>query len=198
MKVAKTMDHFERAKREEMVPLIEQAYKGRKVDDEKFFHEQQKLLAAKTKAKWEQDIVEKNRLQKMTETQAAFKSAVMLRRVDEIAAAQAERERKLEEQKKQRKAEREIKRRKAYIRRLQEMELEVKDKAEALERKKAEAEREAEDARRPSSRGGGDSDRGGGFVPPHLRDRGDRRDDRDDSYSRPRGDAPGEEDPRRE
>ena len=91
---------------------------------------------------------------------------------------------KLEEQKKQRKAEREIKRRKAYIRRLQEMELEVKDKAEALERKKAEAEREAEDARRPSSRGGGDSDRGGGFVPPHLRDRGDRRDDRDDRDNR--------------
>ncbi len=187
LKVAKTMDHFERAKREEMVPLIEQAYKGRKVDDEKFFHEQQKLLAAKTKAKWEQDIVEKKRLQKMTETQAAFKSAVMLRRVDEIAAAQAERERKLEEQKKQRKAEREIKRRKAYIRRLQEMELEVKDKAEALERKKAEAEREAEDARRPSSRGGGDSDRGGGFVPPHLRDRGDRRDDRDDRDNRSSG-----------
>ena len=123
------------------------------------------MLAAKTKAKWEQDIVEKKRLQKMTETQAAFKSAVMLRRVDEISAwRRRPNERKLEEQKKQRKAEREIKRRKAYIRRLQEMELEVKDKAEALERKKAEAEREAEDARRPSVRGGGDSDRGGGFV----------------------------------
>lgn len=184
LKVAKTMDHLERAKREEMVPLIEQAYEGRKVDDEKFFHEQQKLLAERTKAKWEQDIIEKKRLQKMAETQAAFKAAIMLRRADEIAAAQAERERKLEEQKEQRKVEREIKRRKAYIRRLQEMELEAKDKAEALERKKAEAEREAEEARRPSSRGGGDSDRGGGFVPPHLRgDRRDSREDRDDRSS---------------
>ena len=31
LKVAKTMDHLERAKREEMVPQIEQAYEGRKL-----------------------------------------------------------------------------------------------------------------------------------------------------------------------
>ena len=184
LKLAKTMDHFERAKREEMVPLIEQAYQGRQVDDEKFFHSQQKLLTEKTKVKWELDIVEKKRLQKMMDAQAAFKSAIMLRRADEFAAAQAEQERKLEEAKKQRKAERVIKRRKAYIRLLQELELEAKDKAEALERKKHEADMEVEEARRPSSRGpaaaAADSERSsGGFVPPHLREER-RRDDRDE------------------
>ena len=93
----------------------------------------------KTKAKWEQDIVEKKRFKDDGDS-----SCVQICnhvKTPYESCAQAERERKLEEQKKQRKAEREIMQK---ARRLQEMELEARDEAEALERKKAEAEREAE------------------------------------------------------
>ena len=41
MRLAKMMDHLERAKREEEVPLIEAAYKVKMAEDEKFHHEMQ-------------------------------------------------------------------------------------------------------------------------------------------------------------
>lgn len=42
-KLSKTMDHLERAKREEERPLIEEAYRKRLQDDEKFYQEQQEV-----------------------------------------------------------------------------------------------------------------------------------------------------------
>jgi translation initiation factor 3 subunit A len=42
-KLSKTMDHLERAKREEERSLIEEAYRKRLQDDEKFYQEQQEV-----------------------------------------------------------------------------------------------------------------------------------------------------------
>lgn len=42
-KLQKTMDHFERAKREEERPLIEEAYAKRLEDDEIFYRQQQQV-----------------------------------------------------------------------------------------------------------------------------------------------------------
>ncbi len=42
-KLSKTMDHLERAKREEERPLIEEAHEKRLQDDEKFYKEQQEV-----------------------------------------------------------------------------------------------------------------------------------------------------------
>jgi translation initiation factor 3 subunit A len=42
-KLSKTMDHLERAKREEERPLIENTYLKRLEDDEKFYQEQQEV-----------------------------------------------------------------------------------------------------------------------------------------------------------
>ncbi len=42
-KLSKTMDHLERAKREEERPLIEEAHQKRLQDDEKFYKEQQEV-----------------------------------------------------------------------------------------------------------------------------------------------------------
>jgi translation initiation factor 3 subunit A len=52
-KLSKTMDHLERAKREEERPLIEEAHQKRLQDDEKFYKDQQEVtflfqLAPKT------------------------------------------------------------------------------------------------------------------------------------------------------
>lgn len=42
-KLSKTMDHLERAKREEERPLIEETYMKRLEDDEKFYEQQQEV-----------------------------------------------------------------------------------------------------------------------------------------------------------
>lgn len=42
-KLSKTMDHLERAKREEERPLIEAAYQKRLADDEVFYAQQQEV-----------------------------------------------------------------------------------------------------------------------------------------------------------
>lgn len=42
-KLSKTMDHLERAKREEERPLIDRAHLNRLADDEKFYKEQQEV-----------------------------------------------------------------------------------------------------------------------------------------------------------
>jgi hypothetical protein len=43
-KLSKTMDHLERAKREEERPLIQEAHQKRLQDDEKFYKEQQEVM----------------------------------------------------------------------------------------------------------------------------------------------------------
>lgn len=52
-KLSKTMDHLERAKREEERPLIEEAYRKRLQDDEKFYQEQQEVFGShRRQAEW--------------------------------------------------------------------------------------------------------------------------------------------------
>ena len=52
-KLSKTMDHLERAKREEERPLIEEAYRKRLEDDEKFYQEQQEVCSSHPRqSKW--------------------------------------------------------------------------------------------------------------------------------------------------
>jgi translation initiation factor 3 subunit A len=60
-RLAKNMDHLERARREEEAPLLEAAYQAR-LSDDKTFHEQQQLQQAEAhKLAWEVDIQEKKR-----------------------------------------------------------------------------------------------------------------------------------------
>lgn len=47
-KLSKTMDHLERAKREEERPLIEEAYRKRLRDDESFYQQQQEVWLSVT------------------------------------------------------------------------------------------------------------------------------------------------------
>jgi translation initiation factor 3 subunit A len=64
-KLSKTMDHLERAKREEERPLIEEAHQKRLQDDEKFYKEQQEQAIEQSQKQHETDLVEKNRLIRM-------------------------------------------------------------------------------------------------------------------------------------
>jgi len=168
--LAKRMDHLERAKREESIPLIEQAYKSRSVDDEKYHAEQQVAQAAKHRAKWEAESAEKARLARMEGPRSEFARGIMLRRAEEFAAIEAEHARKLEQAKKHKEAERLLQAKKDYIKRLQEIEEVVKrekrekDRAEQAEKRRQQEEEEA--ARRSSERNGGrqEDDRWGKFA----------------------------------
>ena len=158
LKLAKVMDHVERAKREESIPLIEKAYKERSVDDEKFHAEQQVQMAAKHRAKWEADHAEKQRLMRMEGSRAEFARAIMLRRADEFAALEEQRAKDLVALKKKREAERLLEAKRAYIKRLQDIEEVVKkekrekDRIEQAERRRKQEEEEAANRDRDSGR----------------------------------------------
>ena len=176
--LAKRMDHVERAKREESIPLIEKAYNERSVDDEKYHADQQVAMAAKHRAKWEAEVVEKQRLARMSTSRAEFARAIMLRRAEEFAAREQEHLVKLEKAKKQKEAARLLQAKKDYIKRLQDIEAAIKhEKREADRAAQAEKRRqqEEEEAARRAKEQPRDDDRWGAFASAAF---GDRSDDR--------------------
>lgn len=60
-RLAKTMDHLERARREEEAPYLEAAYQDRLAQDQAYHEEQQQQQLEAHKMAWEVDIVEKHR-----------------------------------------------------------------------------------------------------------------------------------------
>ncbi|PPD97379.1 hypothetical protein GOBAR_DD05592 [Gossypium barbadense] len=99
-KVAKTMDHLERAKREEAAPLIETAFQRRLVE-QKVLHERERQLEVElSRQHHDGDLKEKNRLARMLENKAERRrkeEAEDKAKMDEIAEKQRQRERELAE-----------------------------------------------------------------------------------------------------
>ncbi len=102
-RLSKQMDHFERAKREEEVPLLQEAYKQQQVDDQIYHKEQQAAFADSHLRSWEVDFEEKKRLSKMAAERARFQEALIIRRAEEFARLEIARERRIAEIKAQRK-----------------------------------------------------------------------------------------------
>ena len=160
VRLAKMMDHLERAKREEEVPLIEAAYKVKMTEDEQYHKEMQLQNAEKHRKAWETNVEEKKRLARMADDKESFSSAIISRRSEEFESLRLEREERINELRTLRKAERQLARRREYVRRLQQIEEEAKTAAADAERERREeeerarkaAEREEEDRRRTSER----------------------------------------------
>ena len=177
VRLAKSMDHLERAKREEEVPLIEAAYKVKMADDEKYHKEMQQQNAEKHRQAWEVNIEEKKRLAKMNDEKEKFSSAIVARRSEEFEALRVEREERVNEMRALRRAERERARRRAYVRRLQQIEEEARAAAEAAERERREeeerarraAEEEEEDRKRAAEQKERESQEQGGRFQPSRR-----------------------------
>ncbi|KAK3246629.1 Eukaryotic translation initiation factor 3 subunit A [Cymbomonas tetramitiformis] len=140
LRLGKTMDHLERARREEEVPLIEQLYQTQLVEDEKYFKEQQQMMLEQSKAQYELDFAQKARFVKMQGDKNIFQEQVMSRRTEEFERLNQERLERIEERKAFRKVEREQARKKEYLRRLRE---EEEARLAAEEEARLEAEREA-------------------------------------------------------
>ncbi|KAK8638623.1 hypothetical protein V6N13_137038 [Hibiscus sabdariffa] len=149
-KVAKTMDHLERAKREEAAPLIEAVFQRRLVEEKVLHEREQQLEVELSRQRHDGDLKEKNRLGRMLENKMVFQERVMSWRQAEFEQRRVEREERIKQIILVRKQEREMKRQKIFyvrseevrIRKLQEEE-EARKREEAERGRKEEAERKA-------------------------------------------------------
>eukprot|EP00198_Chlamydomonas_reinhardtii_P004079 XP_001693415.1 eukaryotic initiation factor [Chlamydomonas reinhardtii] len=144
-RLAKNMDHLERARREEEAPYLEAAWKERQEADRAYWEQSQAEAARLHRQAWEVDVEEKKRLAYMVADKEVFKGIIMQRREAEFHALRRERERRLAEMRAQKKYEREIARRKAYVTRCR---AEVEDRIREMEEQKR---REEEAKKKPAS-----------------------------------------------
>jgi translation initiation factor 3 subunit A len=143
-KLAKQMDHLERAKREEEAPLREEALKSKLKNEEGAWkHEQEMAMEAHRKA-WEHDLAVKKQVQRMQAEAKSLADAIQSRRAAEFELLRAEKKRAAEARKEARKAERDIARKREYVRRCC-MEIEKKRREEEEARVAEERERAAKE-----------------------------------------------------
>ncbi|KAJ6826064.1 eukaryotic translation initiation factor 3 subunit A-like [Iris pallida] len=136
-KLAKTMDHLERAKREEEAPLIEQAFQQRLVE-EKVLHEQEQLKEIELSRQHHAgDLQEKNRLARMLGNKIIFQERIVSRRESEYDRLRKEREEHISKMIAARKRDREIKRKLLFYLKTEEERL-TKLREEEEARKRAE------------------------------------------------------------
>ncbi|XP_076927506.1 eukaryotic translation initiation factor 3 subunit A [Bidens hawaiensis] len=149
-KLIKTMDHFERAKREEAAPLIEAAFHKR-LAEEKLLHEREyHNEVEQSRGRHDEDVKQKNRLARVLEHKRLFESVVVQRRQAEYERLKAERKERINQVLQARKEERDLKKKMLYYLRTEEDRLtklreeeEAQKRQEAERRKKEEAERRA-------------------------------------------------------
>ncbi|KAM5561094.1 hypothetical protein ABKV19_021947 [Rosa sericea] len=149
-KLSKTMDHLERAKREESAPLIEAAYQQRLVEERVLHEREQQLEIELSQQRHEGDVKEKNRLVRMLNNKTIFQERVMHRRQAEFERRRAEREEQISRMIQARKLEKEAMRKKIFYVRSEEERLkklheeeEARKHEEAERRRREEAERKA-------------------------------------------------------
>ncbi|CAN1784204.1 Eukaryotic translation initiation factor 3 subunit A [Linum perenne] len=149
-KAVKTMDHLERAKREEAAPLIEAAFQQRLVEEQALHEREQQLEVELSRQHHEGDLKEKNRLSRMIENKNIFQEKVISRRQEEFDRRRTEKEARIKQIMQARKHEREIQRKKVFyvnteLERLAKLkeEEEARKREEAERKKKEEAERKA-------------------------------------------------------
>ncbi|KAI4973602.1 hypothetical protein ZWY2020_041383 [Hordeum vulgare] len=144
-KLAKKMDHLERAKRQEEAPLIEEAFRKR-LEEEKILHEHEQLREIElSKQHHTGDLEEKNRLSRLLEHKNAFQERIVQRREAEFSSLRKEREERINQLISSRKREREIVRKLMHYLNMEEQRIQrVREEEEARkheeeERKKTEA-----------------------------------------------------------
>ncbi|XP_073037677.1 eukaryotic translation initiation factor 3 subunit A-like isoform X1 [Primulina eburnea] len=149
-KLAKTMDHLERAKREEAAPLIEAASQRRLVEEEAMHKYEQQQEIAMSRERHAGDLEEKRRLGRLLENKQILHEKVLSHRMAEYKRLKEEKEERINQIIRSRKQEREAKRKMIYFLRSEEekqkrfREEEEARKLEEMERRKKEdAERKA-------------------------------------------------------
>jgi len=148
-RLSKQMDHLERARREEEVPLLKELYQKKLVDDKAWAEKQEETKKVDHLKQWEQDVQEKERMSKMTDEKKKFMEQVMSRRAEEFARRDEERLERLEEHREYRKSERLKERKKEFLRRLK---VEEEERIRKVEEDKRRAEQEEMDKKEAEAR----------------------------------------------
>ncbi|KAK6141225.1 hypothetical protein DH2020_025022 [Rehmannia glutinosa] len=150
LKLGKTMDYLERAKREEAAPLIEAAFQRRLVEEEALHELEQQREIDVSRQRHAGDLEEKRRVGRMLENKKIFQERVLSRRRSDYDRLKEEREERVSQIIQSRKQEREAKRKLIFFLRSEEerqKRLREEEEARKLEemerRKKEEAERKA-------------------------------------------------------
>ncbi|PSC76450.1 eukaryotic translation initiation factor 3 subunit A-like [Micractinium conductrix] len=144
-KLAKQMDHLERARREEEAPLLATGYEVKLKEDEELFHSEAGAFKAAHRAAWEHDLAEKQRLAKMGADRDEVAAAIQARRAEEFAALSAARARALAERREALREERDLARRREYVRRCR-LQIEEKRRREEEEEARVEKEKKEKEA----------------------------------------------------
>lgn len=143
-KLAKQMDHLERAKREEETPLRKEFTKNKMASEEGAWKLEQAAAMEAHKKAWEHDLSVKKNVERMQGDAKSLADAIQSRRAAEFEMLRAEKKRLAEERKAARKAERDIARKREYVRRCC-MEIEKKRREEEEARLAEEKERAAKE-----------------------------------------------------
>ncbi|CAI9098188.1 OLC1v1034796C3 [Oldenlandia corymbosa var. corymbosa] len=149
-RLAKNMDHLERARREESAPLVEAAFQQRLVEEAAIHEREQQQEIELSRQRHAGDLEEKKRLGRMLDNKRIFQERVVGHREAEFNRLRNERQERINQIIQTRKQEREIQRKMIYHlrteeerqRRLREEE-EARKLEEAERRRKEEAERKA-------------------------------------------------------
>ena len=145
IKLAKQMDHLERAKREEEASLRSEQAIARLKDEEEAWVRDQETAKVAHRSAWERDLAMKAAVAKMNDEAAAYGASVQQRRAAEFEALRQEKERAREEARQARREEREMARKREYVRRCR-VEVEEKRRAEEEEQRKEDEEKRAREA----------------------------------------------------
>ncbi|XP_030949558.1 eukaryotic translation initiation factor 3 subunit A-like [Quercus lobata] len=149
LKLAKTMDHLERAKREEAAPLIEAAFQQRLVEEKVLHEREQQLEVELSRQHHDGDLKEKNRLARMLENKTIFQEKVVQRRQSEFDRLREDRDRQIQQMLQARRQERDAIRKKIfYVRTEEEKQRKLQEEEEARKREEAERQRKIEEERR--------------------------------------------------
>ena len=155
LRIARQMDHYERARREEEAPLLKELmHESEEVRADQHKKRFASSLAAAREA-FEKETALKEQMASMSDSVAELVGVLAQRRDVEMASQRATVEERLAEQKEMRRAARVLARKREYLRRLKEQKLQEEEEerrrkreAEEERRQKEEEEREAEERRR--------------------------------------------------
>jgi len=147
-RLAKSMDHFERAKREEQEGMLLSLHEQRMADDLEYQKTRKEELLAKHKEQWGKNVEEKKRISKLLDEKKKFQEQLLQRREEQYRAQEEAMRADIAARRAELKAQRVLARKREYVRRCREAE-ELRLRIEEEERVKAEQEahRKAEEER---------------------------------------------------
>ena len=188
LRIGRQMDHYERAKREEEAPLLQEMVRESQKVEEAEHYRKQDELSTMLKERWHADKEMKGELSSMDSDVKDLEQVVTTRRDAEISSQRLALKERLAEQREMRRVEVLLARKKEYVRLLKEQMLYEKEE----KRRKEEEEREArriekeEDERRKREE---EANKPGRFVPSWKRSAASR--EQEDTSPRGRDDYRG-------